>query len=224
MFHRALLLGVAAGALLAAAVAPSTSLAARFRPACKDPAHAAYAGHGWAAGGYSYRVNTASLPGGRRTLRAIVRGHETWDRGRSPCRVRGGSGVRTRYSGATRRHFGQAPDGVSVVDFGSMTAVGLPAQALAYTRVWFDVSGHIVEADMRFNARLRWSTTGARHAYDVWNVTAHEAGHALGLDGDQLDASHAGLTMYGYIAPGETRKRTLGLGDLLALRAKYPGR
>jgi hypothetical protein len=221
VFHR-VLLGVVAGALFLGLITPTSgSAAARLRAACQDTAHVAYAGGGWAGGRYAYHVNVGSLPGGRRTLRALINGHRTWDLARSPCRVRSGPGVHSRYAGATKRHFNPQPDGVSVVDFGSMTAVGLPANALAYTKVFYDTSGHIVETDQRYNARLRWSTTGSRHAYDVWGVAAHETGHSLGLDGDQLDSSHARLTMYGRVARGETCKRTLALGDLLALRAKY---
>lgn len=59
-------------------------------------------------------------------------------------------------------------------------------------------------------------------AYDVWNVVAHEVGHVIGIAHTGGDANTAGmlLTMYFLSWPGDLGKRTLGLGDMLALEER----
>jgi Matrixin len=55
---------------------------------------------------------------------------------------------------------------------------------------------------------------------DVQNTVTHEFGHAAGLG--HVHAPKDGcLTMYPYVALGETQKRTLGLGDKLGMQVLY---
>lgn len=128
-------------------------------------------------------------------------------------------------------------DGKNVVLWGSSSG------AIAVTRVWYNTSTReIVEFDMLLGSNFAWSytppvvaacdgspdypycdpvNTGVAGTYDVRNIGTHEAGHTLLLN-DLYDASDSDLTMYGYGALGESKKDTLGYGDLLGLNAVYP--
>lgn len=43
------------------------------------------------------------------------------------------------------------------------------------------VTGEVLEADIFFNTRFAWSTTGDPGAYDLESIAVHEIGHLLGL-------------------------------------------
>jgi len=89
-------------------------------------------------------------------------------------------------------------------------------------------SGGIIEADIMLNSLLPWGIDpdgeGTQFTmtdrFDVPNIATQEAGHAFGL-GDLYDASAADLTMYGYSSRGQTRKISLGNGDILGIQALY---
>ena len=97
----------------------------------------------------------------------------------------------------------------------------LNRSSLGITFVWFSRdSGEVIEVDTVFNKRQPWAIfssapdcQAAPHAYDLQNVATHEFGHWVGLD-DLFDESDKDLTMYGFSAGGEVKKRTLGTGDV----------
>lgn len=62
--------------------------------------------------------------------------------------------------------------------------------------------------------------------YDVWNVVAHEVGHVIGIahTASINDTGGFFLTMYHSSWPRDTGKRTLGLGDMLALEERVAER
>ena len=74
--------------------------------------------------------------------------------------------------------------------------------------------------DTAFNSRYPWRifsgtadcSTTTVDAYDLQNIATHEFGHWIGLD-DLYDTADKDLTMYGFGAGGELKKRTLGEGD-----------
>jgi len=84
--------------------------------------------------------------------------------------------------------------------------------------------GLFYETDNDYNDYYPWSasTSPPPGTMDVWNVSAHEFGHIVGLD-DQYSSSCSHVTMYGYVAYGETKKRTLEYEDSTGARYLYPG-
>jgi len=96
----------------------------------------------------------------------------------------------------------------------------LRAGVIGETYVWYDTAtGEVVEVDTAFNNRHPWAIfdgSGGEcqttpDAFDLQNIATHEFGHWIGL-GDILAA--VDLTMYGFGAGGELKKRTLGTGDI----------
>jgi len=91
---------------------------------------------------------------------------------------------------------------------------------------WNRTTKELIEFDIIFNSNLAWgidpdgegSTTITQH--DVRNIATHEAGHTLVLD-DLYTPKARELTMYGYSAPGETKKISLGLGDRIGIEKLY---
>jgi hypothetical protein len=92
---------------------------------------------------------------------------------------------------------------------------------LGVTFVWSSrVTGEVLEADTVFNKRYPWAIFASSpdcqsspNAYDLQNIATHEFGHWVGLD-DLFDDLDKDLTMYGFSAGGEVKKRTLGTGDI----------
>jgi len=83
--------------------------------------------------------------------------------------------------------------------------------ALAVATIW--VSGStIIEADMSFNTRYSWSTSGSY--YDVQTVALHEFGHWVGLD---HSSSYGSIMYYQY----KGTQRHLGSDDLAGIRYIY---
>lgn len=79
-----------------------------------------------------------------------------------------------------------------------------------------EIAGFVVTLDTGED----WSVSGQEGKFDVLNVSVHEFGHVAGLN--HVNAPRDGcLTMYKIAGPGETQKRTLGLGDKLGLNALY---
>jgi hypothetical protein len=100
---------------------------------------------------------------------------------------------------------------------------------LGSTFVWFStLSGEVLEVDTVFNKKLRWANfpnspdcQTSIDAYDLQNIATHEFGHWIGLD-DLFDDADKDLTMYGFGAGGEVKKRTLGTGDISGKNALEP--
>lgn len=122
-------------------------------------------------------------------------------------------------------------DGYNDVDFGDLDRY---TNAIAVVIYWYYTdSGEIVEADMRMNKDYSWTANGGfiEHpdttegndcCFDVQNIATHEFGHFHAGLNDLYDISESELTMYGYGALGEVKKRTLGVGDELSIASAYP--
>ena len=114
-------------------------------------------------------------------------------------------------------------DGVNLVAFGKI------GSAVGVTR-FFISGGTVIESDTLLNAKYPWSDdltggadasggcNGTAGAFDVQAVLTHELGHPIGLEHILNDVQ----TMYPAIGTGESRKRTLALGDRAGANQKYP--
>ncbi|MFQ6053626.1 MAG: matrixin family metalloprotease, partial [Candidatus Bathyarchaeia archaeon] len=104
---------------------------------------------------------------------------------------------------------------------------------IAVTVVWGYFSGpprqrEIVEFDIMFDTDYTWGDAGDTSEtmlgdtsmMDLQNIATHELGHGLDLD-DLYDSSASEETMYGYSQNGETKKRTLYLGDIAGIQELY---
>jgi len=120
-----------------------------------------------------------------------------------------------KYMGVTSRKAGRY-DRFNVISWGSYRA-----GVIAVTYIWY-TGDTIIETDTLLNTFYKWSLNGEPGRMDVQNIMTHEFGHWCGLD-DLYDDKDYWLTMYGYASLGEIYKRSLGLGDILGLRAVYGG-
>jgi len=118
--------------------------------------------------------------------------------------------------------YGSRYDGKNVVSWGRLNS-GILAVCYAW---YYSYSGVIVEFGIVFNTLYAWGVDPdgeggtTINAYDIQNIGTHEAGHTLSL-GDLYSGAAQGLTMYGYGAKGETKKRSLGYGDIHGVRFIY---
>lgn len=100
--------------------------------------------------------------------------------------------------------------------------------ALATTTVAYNSDTNtILDGDIVINGVNSFTDIGALRglrslqdtsSYDLQNMLTHELGHFFGLD-DTYEDSKA--TMYGYVQPGETRKRSLDDSDEVNITALY---
>ena len=106
-------------------------------------------------------------------------------------------------------------DGTNTVGWGPLSPGII---AVAY--LWYNpATKKIVEFDIVFNAYYAWSAAGEAGKMDLQNIATHELGHN-GL-ADLRPPRDAELTMYYASSLGETKKRTLGVGDILGIQRLY---
>lgn len=172
----------------------------------------------WAARSYGYQVNRARFNYNDTTVASLVDGHRTWDLTRNSCGLTDITNLTSGYVGSTSGTIHSYPDGYSITDKGDLASVGC-AGALACTWNFTNAWGATTETDQRYNENITFSNVGAAGAYDYESISTHESGHSIGLD--HANTSDA-LTMYYAIRSGTTHARTLGKGDVMGLRARYP--
>jgi len=106
-------------------------------------------------------------------------------------------------------------DGKNTVGWGPLSP-GI----IAVTYLWYNpATKEIVEFDIVFNTYYGWSAAGEAGKMDLQNIATHELGHN-GL-ADLRPPRDAELTMYYASSLGETKKRTLGAGDILGIQTLY---
>ncbi|MFG3013022.1 matrixin family metalloprotease [Streptomyces cinerochromogenes] len=85
------------------------------------------------------------------------------------------------------------------------------------------VKNDLREADVRFNTHdydfTNKPTRSCSNKYAIRSVGTHEAGHVFGLA--HVGDGHENLTMFTNSFICATKARTLGKGDVLALRSVY---
>jgi hypothetical protein len=114
---------------------------------------------------------------------------------------------------------GQHQDGMNTVYFAD------GAGGTASAGVWGS-GKQVTGFDISVNTTRAWTTdlscpTHTCGELDLQNVLTHEIGHVLDLY-HVTDDADAELTMYPGAAPDEIKKRDLGAGEILAVRALYP--
>jgi len=122
-----------------------------------------------------------------------------------------------------------APDGLNELMFRSFKDEKIVSVSVLWARLTRpDEGGGIVEWDIVLNdPPFKWgdagptreSETAEARVMDLVDVLTHEAGHILGLG--HPGGSCTEETMFPGFREGETKKRTLGAGDLAALDALY---
>lgn len=101
------------------------------------------------------------------------------------------------------------------------TGIDGPGGIIGATYYWYyTTTKEMVEFDIVLDKDESWATDGTSTAFDVQNITTHEAGHTLVLQ-DIRSPKDCGLTMHAYTWLGDTMKRTLGSGDVLGVKAIY---
>ena len=94
------------------------------------------------------------------------------------------------------------------------------ATTLASTRIEYDSTNRMRRFTMTFNNAVSWSPTGEAGKFDVESVTAHELGHALGLNHPSGTACSE-QTLWASAASSELKKRTLENGDKAGIAKLY---
>ena len=154
-------------------------------------------------------------------IAAVKASFETWDKAvDNPQKVKY---IELFYDSVQQTTlYGNRYDGKNVVSWGTLSQGVL---AVCYTW-YYSYSGAIVEFGIVFNTLYSWGIDPdgeggtTINAYDIQNIGTHEAGHTLCL-GDLYSSAARELTMYGYGARGETKKRSLGYGDIHGVRYIY---
>lgn len=163
----------------------------------KPVAYYSYSGYHRATPACDYYINSGLS---QDWVNAITAGHAAWNGA--------GSLFAFGYLGGTSRT-GPTLDGYNVINAGYLGTGGTIAQN-AY---WYNRRTKIVsENDITFNTYYQWTVGGTPTSFDIQNIAAHELGHCLVLD-DLYKTAQAEMTMYGYGAYNETKKRTLEQGD-----------
>jgi hypothetical protein len=131
------------------------------------------------------------------------------------------------YDGTTTAKYGArgtngtCDDGTNVIGWAR-----LDPKIIAQVITCLDQTGRrVVDADLALNVTQHWEDIQgepeSRHTFDIRSIVTHELGHVLSL-ADLYSSDALYQTMMGNAKYGETRKRTLALGDVLGIQAAYP--
>jgi hypothetical protein len=159
---------------------------------------------------YTSNLGAANLVAGE-TFSSVYNGFSAWSAANPKAPI-----PTATEDSTTTPPTAAALNGVNQVFWTSLGATS----TIAVTTTWYNrKTGFAVEFDMAFNTYYPWSNSGEASKMDVWNIAAHESGHAFGMD---HATSSTELTMYPTAGYGETQKRDLAPGDIAGILARYP--
>jgi hypothetical protein len=175
---------------------------------------------GWhlPAAGITWKLNESSVPasvGASFARTAIADSFATWH---------GADSGKIFFDGGTTKVKAAKFDGTNAILWKR-----LQPSTIGVTYVWYyTATDEVAEVDTAFNSRYPWRIFNGTgdcstqfDAYDVQDIATHEFGHWVGLD-DRYNDADKDLTMYGFGAGGELKKRTLGIGDIDGANAVAP--
>ena len=188
-----------------------------------------YNGRRWADDGYTYKINTANNPGNTARARArstsrMIDGQRTWNKTLDRCKNAKKDDWQARYGGTTSNQVNASGDGNNTMGFLARGIRHPDCEAedigLACT-VSRSRSGKFKETDIMFDGRDRWwtrrSIRGCAGRHDIWRVSTHESGHALGLAHNRKRRS----VMYPSGRTCDAKNRALGQPDVQGVRYLY---
>ncbi len=170
----------------------------------------------------SFKGDISSIKRGSDPVEALRRSLKTWsDVSGIEFELVNSDDLNVSASGATG-------DGVNLITiagtaqntlFIGKEAAGIPAA----TRLFFDKSGRITEADIVLNPAEQFSTDGTFGTFDLESIFVHEVGHLLGLGHSDLPSSSLfeSLPRNGIFGTQAFSVRTLSTVDIAEARAKY---
>ncbi|MFI6704229.1 matrixin family metalloprotease [Streptomyces sp. NPDC050509] len=183
-------------------------------------------------GSYEWWIGDGGMPGGLSRTNALGAFYDAIDnvtQSYNNCGYTDQVGAKHNYRAPTSweadiNNKGQctARDGLSTWDAGDLKS-GVVASTCSWTWPMPGVKNDLREADVRFNTHdydfTNKPTSSCSNKYDIRSVATHEAGHIFGLG--HVKSGHENLTMYTNAFTCTTKARTLGKGDVLALRSIY---
>lgn len=169
--------------------------------------------------GYSTNTHVLGSPLAANAEGAIENAFETWNSGVNSCALATVPALGFHKTGETDAPpslLDERENGINEITFFDFSIVaGLNPTAVGIAWVNYDeVTQEVVEFDIGLDARRVWSSSGLGTGYDIQNAVTHLAGYAVGLLGTE-NLEHVNLAMFARTWPGDTSKRSLGLGDLL---------
>jgi hypothetical protein len=101
-------------------------------------------------------------------------------------------------------------------NFGDIRIAAVPGASSLATGIPFSPGAGTWSGDVIFNSNTAFGVGNTPSAYDLFSVSVHEAGHALGID-DNLDPNSAMFSYYSY-------RTGLSSGDIQSLQSLYGAR
>ncbi len=156
-------------------------------------------------------VYTLGAPDG--AFNAVLPAFDQWDKNTS-----------AGLYGTVNENSEDDPPGVVLWDGNTMSWMEIDGSGgiigVCYYWYWANTK-EMIEFDIVFDKNENWLATDDENImptsaqFDVWNIATHELGHTLVL-GDLRSPKDGALTMHAYTWLGDTVKRALGSGDILA--------